>query len=323
MTSEFGAVLPSRDGTAQALGPAVSVIIATYNRATFLRETIESILQQTFQGFELIVVDDGSTDDTRTIVERFGPRIQYYYQPNQGPAAARNYGVRRARAPWIAFQDSDDICSSDHLESLFGYVREHPECGMAFGNGAYLEGPQHDRETIIPKRKSQRFETNGVHLIDLFEKSVVRLQAAIISTRAYESVGGMDASLRICDDLDLFFRLCMRYPIKYLNRVVFFYRKHQGNLSRNEELRLTENIKVIENLLRAFPEAREMIGAGQVARRIAYRYYRLAKGRWNRNELPGAMEAIDAAISQAPYSLKYRAYRYRWRIASQREYSRG
>ena len=98
--------------------PKVSVIIATYNRATFLAETIDSVLQQRFRHYELIVVDDGSTDHTRTLVESYRSRIRYLYQENRGPSAARNLGVRHARAPWIAFQDSDDLTEPDHLEVL-------------------------------------------------------------------------------------------------------------------------------------------------------------------------------------------------------------
>ena len=132
--------------------PAVSVIIPTFNRASFVRQAIESVLQQRFQDYELIVVDDGSTDETRSVVESLGPRVLYVYQSNRGAAAARNFGVRHARAPWIAFQDSDDLCAPDHLESLYGYVRDHPDCGMVFGNGAYLDGPKHNRDTIIPAK---------------------------------------------------------------------------------------------------------------------------------------------------------------------------
>ena len=292
--------------------PLVSVVIPTFNRASFVRQAIESVLQQRFQDYELIVVDDGSTDGTRAVVESLGPRVRYVYQSNRGAAAARNFGVRHARAPWIAFQDSDDLCAPDHLESLYGYVRDHPDCGMVFGNGAYLDGPQHNRNTIIPAKKSRRLEAAGVTLQDLFAKSIVRLQASIILKSAYDAVGGMDESLRICHDLDLFFRLSMRVPIKYLDRTVFFYRKHDGNISGNEELRVMENIKVIEKFLSDFPEARDRIGRHNVARRLAYRYYRLAKGRRKRNQLPGALEAIDAAVARAPYSLKYRVYRYRW-----------
>ncbi len=292
--------------------PKVSVIIATHNRATFLPQTIDSVLQQEFRDFETIIVDDGSTDDTRQIVASYEPRVRYYYQENRGPSAARNLGVRHATAPWISIQDSDDLCALNHLETLYEYAREHRECGMVFANGAYLGGPEHNRETIIPAAKSQRLARNGVRLIDLFDKSIVRLQAALISKSCYESVGGHDESLRIAMDLDLAFRIFARYPVAYLDEVVFHYRKHEGNIGRNQELRLLENIRVIEKLIGDFPHAEQLLGRGRVARRLAYRYYRLAKGRWKDGRKEAAREALRQAVALSPLALKYRLYQMRW-----------
>jgi glycosyltransferase involved in cell wall biosynthesis len=292
--------------------PAISVVIATFNRANFLPETLDSILAQSFQDFELIVVDDGSSDNTREAVEHYGSRVHYLHQPNRGPSAARNLGVAHAKAPWIAFQDSDDLSLPDHLESLYRCVQDVPGCGMVFGNGSYIGGPEHNRGTIIPAEKSRRLAEKGLCLSDLFEKSIVRLQAALISKKVYDAVGGHDESLRISMDLDLAFRIFMNSSVAYLDRPLFAYRKHEGNIGRNEELRLTENIRVIEKLLRDFPEARDLLGGKTVARRLAYRYYRLAKGRWRRHSAAAARQAIDEAISLRPFDLKYRFYRFQW-----------
>ena len=292
--------------------PAVSVVIATYNRANYLRETIDSILSQRFQDFELIVVDDGSTDETREMVAPFGPRVRFIYQENRGPSAARNLGVRHARAEWISFQDSDDLCAPNHLELLYGYARCYAERGMVFANGAYLEGPEHNRETIIPAAKSCRLAERGVRLEDLFDKSIVRLQAALISKACYDAVGGHDESLRISMDLDLSFRLISRYPVAYIDEVVFSYRRHSGNISGNQELRLLENIRVIEKLLDQNGEAKESLGKRRVAARLAYRYYRLAKGRWKTGERDKSREALREAIRLRPFYPKYRLYQMKW-----------
>ena len=148
--------------------PAVSVVIATYNRANYLAETIDSVLGQSFQKFELILVDDGSTDETRRIVAPYGSRVRYLYQENRGPSAARNLGARNASAGWISIQDSDDLCLPNHLETLYGYAHKHPESGIIFANGSYLGGPAHNRQTIIPAAKSRRLADQGVRLEDLF-----------------------------------------------------------------------------------------------------------------------------------------------------------
>ena len=290
----------------------VSVVIATYNRARFLPETLDSILQQRFQDFELVVVDDGSTDETPELLKSYASRIRSLRQENRGPAAARNLGIRHARGRWISIQDSDDLSTPDHLETLFAFTKQNPDCGMIFANGAYLGGPEHNRETIIPKEKSRRLALDGVRLVDLFDKSIVRLQAALISKQCLEAVGGHDESLYICMDLDLAFRIFMRYPVAYLDKVVFLYRKHEGNIGRNQDLRLLENIRVIEKLLREFPQAGEILGMRRIAQRMAYSYYRLAKGRWQAGDRVGARDAIKKAASIRPLSLKYRLYQLRW-----------
>jgi len=293
----------------------VSVVIATYNRGHLLAETLDSVLGQSFQDFELIIVDDGSTDRTREIVSCYEPRVHYLYQNNRGASAARNLGVRHARGAWISIQDSDDLCTPNHLSVLYGYAQDHPNCAMVFANGAYLGGSEHDRSTIIPVSKSRRLATGGVRLEDLFDKSIVRLQAALISKAAYDAVGGHDESLRICMDLDLAFRLLMNFPIAYLDEVVFLYRKHGGNIGRNEELRLTENIRVIEKLLSGYTPAEKLLGAAKISRRLAYRHYRLAKGRWKRNQGESAREALSAAVALCPRNLKYRLYQMGWSLA--------
>jgi glycosyltransferase involved in cell wall biosynthesis len=292
--------------------PKVSVIIAAYNRAHLLPETLNSILQQKFREFEIIVVDDGSTDTTREALREYRDRIHYIYEDNRGPSAARNLGVRHARAPWIAIQDSDDICAANYLESLYGFACANPDCAMVFANGGYLDGKEHKRKTIIPAEKSRRLADEGVRLLDLFEKSIVRLQAALISKQCYDAVGGHDENLRISMDLDLAFRLYSRYPVAYLDEVVFYYRRHDDNTGSNQELRLLENIRVIEKLLRDFPQAREMLGRGRVARRLAYRYYRLAKARWKEGRKAAAREALKQAVALSPLVLKYRLYQMGW-----------
>jgi hypothetical protein len=222
--------------------------------------------------------------------------------------------VRHALGQWISIQDSDDLCASNHLECLYEYTKDHPHHGMVFANGSYLGGSEHARETIIPTAKSRRLAAHGVQLADLFDKSIVRLQAALISKAAYEAVGGHDETLRICMDLDLAFRLFMNFPVSYLDEVVFFYRKHAGNSSRNEELRLTENIRVIEKLLAQHRTAGELLGESRVAARLAYRYYRLAKGRRKHGQRNEARSAIRQASRLRPLSLKYRLYRLHWAL---------
>jgi glycosyltransferase involved in cell wall biosynthesis len=290
--------------------PLISVVIATYNRASLLRETLDSVVTQTFRDFEIIVVDDGSTDETEALVKSYGHTLRYIRQENRGPSAARNVGIQNARANWISIQDSDDVCTADHLESLYGVVKKSNELGMVFANGGYIGGPK--TKTIIPLEKSKRLARDRVKLVDLFDVSIVRLQAALLSRQVLLAIGGLDETLRIAMDLDLAFRVFIRFPVAYLNKVVFFYRRHQGSIGGNEELRQLENLKVIDKLVQEFPESIEILGRHHINRRKAHRFYRLAKWSWKIGEKNRALEAIREAIILRPFFLKYRFYQV-WR----------
>ena len=236
------------------------------------------------------MVDDGSTEETEALVKSYGHILRYIRQENRGPSAARNVGIQNARANWISIQDSDDICSGNHLESLYGIVKKSNELGMVFANGGYIGGPK--TKTIIPLEKSKRLAQDGVKLVDLFDVSILRLQATLLSKQVLLAIGGLDERLRIAMDLDLAFRVFIRFPVAYLNKVVFFYRRHQGSIGGNEELRQLENLKVIDKLVQEFPESIKIIGRHHINRRKAHRFYRLAKWRWKIGERNRALEAI-------------------------------
>lgn len=300
------------------MSPSVSVVVATFNRGDYLGATLDSIFAQKFRDFEVIVVDDGSTDDTRRVVDAYGSRVRYLYQDNGGPSAARNLGVRHATAAWISIQDSDDLCLPNHLDVLYGYVAEHPQVGMVFANGKYLSGSVHNRETIIPESKSRRLSGRPVHLQDIFDKSIVRLQAGLIAKKCYDQIGGHNEGLWICMDLDLAFRLWAHYPMAYLDKAVFLYRKHAGNISSDQERRLSENIQVIENLLGNFPQAEEVLGRRRIHARLAYRYYRLAKTQMKKGKAAEARESLRSAVGLSWLNPKYRLYQLQWMAVNPR-----
>jgi hypothetical protein len=144
------------------------------------------------------------------------------------------------------------------------------------------------------------------------------LDGSVIAKSAHGALGGMEESLRICHDLDLFFRLLMRWDVAYLDRVVFYYRKHQGNISRDDEWRQVENIRIIEKFLQEFPRAREVLGSSQMSPRVAYRYYRLAKTRWRKREYAAARDALFRAVALCLWSLKYRRCQLLWGLSAPR-----
>lgn len=291
--------------------PLISVVIPTYNRRRYIVESLESVLDQSFRDFEILVVDDGSTDGTEEVLRPYADRIRYMRQDNRGAAAARNLGVRCARGSYIAFMDSDDLAAPHHLERLYEFLARHSGYAMAVGNGAYLEGKFHDRSTVIPPRKAKKLVEKGVSVRDLFDGRVIRLQGTMSRKAALEEIGLLDEWFRLSYDLDLALRLAKKYPIGFVNEIVYLYRKHGGNISSDDELRSRENLRALEKLRADYPEALDLIGRRAFFRLVAHRYYRLAKALAGKGDAGGAREAIRQAVSLRPLSLKYRLYQFR------------
>ena len=131
----------------------ISVIVPVFNGASFIAEALDSVLAQAYDPLEIIVVDDGSTDDTAVVVQKFGASVSYYYQSNRGSGAARNYGVRLARGNWLAFLDADDVWAGDKLQKQTAVFQQDPTVELVWGHVVEFVGALPDdrtRETAVP-----------------------------------------------------------------------------------------------------------------------------------------------------------------------------
>lgn len=291
--------------------PFVSVVMPTYNRRAYIRESLDSVLNQNFRDFEVIVVDDGSTDGTEEELRPYQDRILYLYQENRGGAGAHNTGIRHARGRYVAFMDSDDLATPHQLQCMTDFLERYPQYVMAVGNGAYLEGEYHNRRTIIPSWKAKKLEA-GVGLKDVFDGRVVRMQGTMIRKGPLEEIGLLDDWFRISWDLDLAFRVLRNHRIGFVNEVVYLYRKHGSHVGGDDELRSRENLRALHKLSADYPEGVELIGRRSFSRLCAYRYCRLARALAKKGEMEGARDAMRQAVTLNPFSLKYRLFQYRW-----------
>lgn len=208
--------------------PTVSVIIPTYNRCDFLREAIDSVLKQTFADFEVLVVDDGSTDATRDVVMGFGDsRIRYLFQSNSGVASARNWGVASSHAELIAFLDSDDFWLSNKLEVQVKYFEDHPGISVCQTEEIWVR----DGVRVNPAEKHRK--RSGWVFDDCIPLCIVSPSAVMIRRDAFNALGGFDESLRVCEDYDLWLRTALRYEIHTLPDPLIVKRGgHADQLSR-------------------------------------------------------------------------------------------
>ena len=200
------------------MNPRVSVVIPTYNRAVGVQKAIESVLAQTITNFEVIVVDDGSSDDTGKVLrEVFGDRIRYYVQTNQGASVARNTGIDQALGEWIAFLDSDDLWEKDKLErQLKALERFGPQCGGCYTDTRFFNNPE-TRTMFQMAEESYRHEgTMGVNAeaLRLLVRPggagmVICLSSFMVRADIARKAGGFDPVLLYSQDSDFMFRLAM------------------------------------------------------------------------------------------------------------------
>jgi len=180
--------------------PLVSVIIPTFNRDDFLKEAIESVLRQTYPRVELIVIDDGSTDQTKKLVENYSGRLSYIYQVNKGVAAARNRGIAEAIGPLIAFLDSDDRFAPSKIAVQVEALLNNPSFFVSHTQEKWFR-----RGQFLNQKKKHRKEAGDL-FVRCLELCAVGMSTTMVRRELFESVGLFDETLPCCEDYDLWLR---------------------------------------------------------------------------------------------------------------------
>lgn len=208
----------------------VSVIIPAYNASQYLAETLESVLQQTFANFEIIVVDDGSKDNTTDIVRSFSQqdsRVKLVSQKNQGVSVARNTGIKNAQGELIAFLDADDLWYPHKLELHVQHFNSNPSLGMSFGRVEFMSFDG----KLTGQRSSSRLR--NITLQHLYEENLAVTPSNTVFRRVIlEKTGGFDKDLSGFADAELFLRVgCQGYQVEGINQVLVLYRTSIGGMS--------------------------------------------------------------------------------------------
>lgn len=205
--------------------PQVSVIIPTYNCARYLPETIDSVLAQTYQDFEIIVVDDGSTDSTADILQSYGDRVRAVHQPNQGVALARNHGIRLAHGEWIAFLDADDVLLPHKLAAQLELAAAHPELGMIHSGWQRVDSQGNLLMVVEPWH-----QVPELTLESWLRWKPVLPSAMLFRRHWLHEAGGFDPRFPPAEDTELVLRLALLgCQSKWLPQVTVNYRQHESS----------------------------------------------------------------------------------------------
>ena len=238
--SSLNPIGPTHQKTTDSLG--VSVVIPAYNYAEYLGAAITSVLHQDHSNFEIIVVDDGSTDNTAEVVAEFADeRIRYVLQANAGLSAARNTGVRKARYEFIALLDADDQWLPTHLSSTLGhFLRQSESLGLVASTSRRVDS--HGRE--LPIRFSPVQLDREIPVADIVLKTRFQPSAVIIRRSVFTKCGCFDTSLRSSEDRDMWIRIGSKYRIFLQVQPTVLLRKHAANMSKQAD-RMSESMSLV------------------------------------------------------------------------------
>lgn len=237
--------------------PLVSAIVPTYNASRYITDCLASIAAQ--QGgvpTEIIVVDDGSTDDTRDKVRAFG-RVRLVKQANAGPSAARNRGISEANGEYIAFLDSDDLWTPEKLAVQMALFRDHPNLGLVFGDCRIFDekGPRL-KSMFSEAELDETFWGDPIMVKDgyakLFKLNYIPTGAAVVRKDCFEVAGNFDEALRYVEDLDLWLRIALHFPLAYVPSVCELKRQHDENVSNNADAMALGLVDVLNKQKRLF-----------------------------------------------------------------------
>lgn len=221
------------------MDPLVSVVIPVFNGERFLREAVESVLAQNHSPLEIIVVDDGSTDGTANVARSLSETVRYFYQTNQGPAAARNRGIEHAQGSLIAFADADDLWPAGKLELQLPYLIKNPAIDIVLGRvqQVMVSGPTQAQEPAFS----------------------VNLGSAVIRKSVFERLGLFDETMRYSEDVDWFMRARESgAAIVTIDAVTLFYRQHEENMTRGKS---ASELNVLKALKKSLDRRREQTGS--------------------------------------------------------------
>jgi glycosyltransferase involved in cell wall biosynthesis len=228
-------------------GPLISVILPVYNRASWVARAIDSVLSQTYQNIELLVIDDGSTDDTSQVLESYGARLKVLKQAHAGAEAARNLGLEYARGEFVAFIDSDDLWYADRLSrQLLCFNRV--EVGLVFGNAALVDyrhtPPRHLKRTFFDNVRPSRGR-----VMEVFERGCfVPCSSVLARRRCFAETGGFTTG-RVAADYLKWLEISASYEFDYIPDPVYEYAIHPGGISHNLLETLADRIESFKDML--------------------------------------------------------------------------
>lgn len=280
--------------------PAVSVVVTTFNYGRYIEEALKSALDQSFRDLEIIVVDDGSTDDTANRTQPFlaDKRLTYCRREHEGQAAAKNFGISKARAPVIAFLDADDRWLPRKLELQMQLLTKGQSLGVVYSRRLLMNESGHEifyRQPDLPR---------GRVVQDMFCDNFICFSSSVVRRCVFERIGAFDNSLNLAVDYDLWLRAARRFDFDYIDEPLVYYRTGHANLSS----RIEERLSVVQFIMNRFLNdqgGKREIPSTVLNKALSQTYYHMALFRRHRTRI-GALKYYLRCLRHEPrYALAW------------------
>jgi glycosyltransferase involved in cell wall biosynthesis len=285
----------------------LSAVIAAHDAEPFLGAAIDSALAELPPDSELIVVDDGSTDGTPALLERYRSRVQLLRNPTaSGPGAARNRGAQAATGDILAFHDADDLVLPGRFSALIEVLDARPDVDLVFANGVKIDGDGRPLGPVIPARYTRLLKRRAGPA-EMLMDGFVYPQALCVRRERFLALGGF-ARERV-EDWEFALRSSLSLRLLFVDRPVFAYRRHSGSMTMQQYAYAHAMLAMLERFVAEHPELDTLIPERDLRRARARRFARTAKHRVRAGDVAGAHELLSRAVALVPSSL-----RYRWRL---------
>ena len=281
--------------------PKVSVIIPTYNRAEYLPEAIDSVLNQAYQDFEIIVIDDGSTDNTREALLPYMEKIRYMYQENKGISAARNAGIKISNGEYIAFLDSDDIWFPEKLEMQVDLLQNKLDTGVVFSDTYSFDNFGKKSPNYFSNIKPH----SGNMFIHLFMENFIPNITVVARKSCFDIVGLFNEDLTYSEDYDMWLRTSKHFNFGFIDKVLAKYRIHENKQTQTvgEINQYLNRIKVLESAINNYPFLKKELGFS-VNKRLGSVYFFLGCSLIKNKNYLKARKSLTQSIKLYPFAYK-------------------
>ncbi len=280
--------------------PFISVIIPTYNRVELLKETVSSVRNQTFRDFELIVVNDGSTDGTAEWLDSQDDFL-HVDKENQGIAASRNAGAAASRGRWLAFLDHDDLWAEDKLEVQAQFAQDNPDTGLIAARHVRLGKPaSHLRRNHWIK---------GDLFVKVFSESFIHTSSVMIRRDVFHEIGGFPTSYRFADEFDVWLKIAAAHPVAYVDDPLVFIRFYEANTSHN---RIGVRTDTYDILMKNYDPSR--IPKSVYVRAMADHDISFGRAYAGTGDLTEALKWFRRSTQRTPWRLRPWRYYMKYRI---------